>query len=103
MKLFTTKEENICSEWGEMMSCPECGNQNVHFLSCGLVKGNDHYDAWDGRGNAIRIKMWAECGHYWILRLGEHKGYTFMNNEDIKNGFYELDLKKETNIDVDNS
>ena len=69
--------------WGDQLKCPECGFEYVHFLEP-VIKKTDNYDAWDGRGSAIRIPMYCESGHAWEVRYGFHKGYTFVKIENLR-------------------
>ena len=66
------------------IACPKCGNDYVHEGSPEVLKGEDSYKAWLGRGNAIRIPFTCEHDHEFDLMLGHHKGNThlFMEYED---------------------
>jgi hypothetical protein len=70
-----------CPEDGNLMECPFCGFDYVHF-SAPEHKESDDYSAWKGRGGAIRIPMWCEGGHAWDLRFGFHKGNTLLAIEN---------------------
>lgn len=56
--------------------CPVCGFDYVHEGIPYTVKGNDHGDAWEGRGDLIVVPFDGECGHTWELCFGHHKGQT---------------------------
>lgn len=79
---FLTAAEND-PEWGQQLKCPVCGYEFVHFETPS-IKHSDNYDAWEGRGDAIRIPMWCEGGHKWDLRVGFHKGQSFMDVENVR-------------------
>lgn len=65
--------------------CPECGFDYVHIGTAEEVNGNDNYEAgWGGRGDAVRVGMWCEAGHSWVLRFGFHKGQTFAAIEKLE-------------------
>lgn len=65
-------------EWGEEMECPACGFNYVHL-------GNSPEEGdWDGRGGAIRVPFWGECGHAWDLRFGFHKGNMYAAIENCR-------------------
>jgi hypothetical protein len=71
-------------EWGEYVVCPMTGDTFVHISGDPVhIKGNDHYDAWEGRGDACILKFYSENGYAWDLRFGEHKGNVFMKVENI--------------------
>ena|SRR5690349_7636910 len=66
--------------WGprddlQALACPVCGDTYHHWRTPHEVPGNDNYEAgWPGRGNLLVIPIDGECGHYWELCLGSHKG-----------------------------
>ena len=68
-------------EWGQEMHCPWCKMECVHFEEPSYQECDD-YSAWAGRGRALRIPMHCECGCAWTLRLGFHKGTTYVLAED---------------------
>lgn len=68
--------------WGLHIHCPVCQFEYVHFEPA-TFQSSDDYSAWGGRGGALRIPMWCENGHSWVLRFGAHKGYTYMAFEGI--------------------
>lgn len=83
---ITYHTENFVDEWGDMLACPICKDHYVHFEKPKYIFSRDEWrGAWDGRGNAIKIKLNCENGHEWVLRLGHHKGQTYLNVEDVKN------------------
>lgn len=65
-------------EFGNNIMCPVCDTEYVHFNEPEYRKGADSYEAWDGRGDAIYIPMWCEEGHAWNMRIGFHKGMSFI-------------------------
>lgn len=81
-----TKWLKSFDEWGQVIICPKCGSNYVHFEEP-ISIFTDDYKAWDGRGAAIKIPMWCEEDHQWTLRIGFHKGHTYIKNEDIKNRY----------------
>ena len=59
--------------------CPICRDCYVHI---GRVEIRcEEYTSWDGRGDAVHIPFWGECGHRWVLVVGHHKGQTFLKQE----------------------
>jgi hypothetical protein len=66
------------TEWGWKVLCPLCGYDYVHPTAVASHDGEDAYRAWSGRGDAVTVGMWGECGHTWTLCLGHHKGATFL-------------------------
>ena len=72
--LFSDNNGSL-SDYGEVLTCPECGSENVHFYR--PEYSEIEYESWEGRGNAIRIPMKCEGFHKWVLRLGHHKGTSF--------------------------
>jgi hypothetical protein len=68
-------------DWGVQAHCPICGDNYVH-IGDAETRHCDDYSAWQGRGAAIRIAMSCEQGHEWTLRLGFHKGGTFIAIEN---------------------
>ena len=66
------------SGWGLKVVCPVCGFGYVHFKKPVAKKGNDKYEAWDGKGDCIEIEMYCEEGHEWKVVLGAHKGNAFL-------------------------
>ena len=73
--------KNTC--FGVDIRCPVCGFDYVHFSDPISKNGNDNYEAWEGRGDALKIPMCCENGHSWNLRFGFHKGQTFYDFIDI--------------------
>lgn len=70
--------------WGAQFTCPVCECEFIHFESPDYKSGNDNYEAWDGRGSAIRIPMYCENDHTWNLRVGFHKGVTYIGCEILQ-------------------
>jgi len=86
---FSGEKSQVHDNWGAQLVCPECGFQNVHISEVEVVHGNSDKSgqAWEGRGDALKIHCWCEDGHTWTVRFGEHKGYVFIKAENIKNKF----------------
>lgn len=61
--------------------CPVCKDTFVHLKDCEYKKGDDNYQAWEGRGDAVEVGMFCESGHEWKMIMGFHKGNTFLFNE----------------------
>lgn len=78
--LMPAKDEGA---WGQQLRCPVCGYEFVHFEDPN-IQYSDNCEAWEGRGDAIRIPMWCESGHKWELRVGFHKGECFIDTENIR-------------------
>lgn len=79
-ELFTRYDQS--DRQGTRLSCPVCGDNNVHFQDATMLDRNDNYAAGEGRDQELRISMNCECGHSWVLRLGHHKGETFAAIEE---------------------
>ena len=47
------------------------------------VSGYDHYCAWEGRGDVLRVQWWCEGGHAWEVCFGFHKGETVCFVEEL--------------------
>jgi hypothetical protein len=69
-------------DWGRMLHCPVCLFGYVHIGNVVKIDCDD-YSAWAGRGGAVRINLWCENMHYWTVRLGFHKGNTFIDIEKV--------------------
>jgi len=67
-------------DWGVVAQCPVCGTEYNHYGTPHRMDGDD-YTAWYGRGPALRIPFKCEHGHKWNLRIGFHKGYSFLEVE----------------------
>lgn len=78
--------------WGVSVKCPICSCENVHLASAENRSGNDDYQAWGGRGDAVYVEMFCESGCSWDLRLGFHKGTTYMGIENAKTTITDLGL-----------
>jgi hypothetical protein len=58
--------------------CPECGESFVHFEQPHIIKsGNKHGVAWQGKGDLLVVPLWSECGSFFEICFGFHKGNTF--------------------------
>ena len=104
-QMFFTTPVGYCApkSFGNHLVCPYCGFEYVHFESPVYDSGNDHAgSAWEGRGPAIRIPMYCENYHYWTLRFGFHKGYTFAKIEDpyIINQNFLLYVSEDVDTDI---
>ncbi len=77
MKLLSGEENGF----GDKILCPKCPQEYVHTAGEVVKLKSDDYSAWDGRGSALRIPMECESGHKWYIRLGFHKGETYIANE----------------------
>ncbi len=84
---FERKDLEYAGPFGLMVKCPVCGFDYVHIHKPSYQESDD-YTAWLGRGNAVRVPMWCESGHTWELRLGFHKGQTFIAYENIQGNIY---------------
>lgn len=67
---------------GACLHCPICHTENISFGKPEYKHSID-YKAWVGRGPALRIPMYCEQDHCWILRFGFHKGSTYIALEDV--------------------
>lgn len=76
------------SEWGIKVNCPVCGWDYVHFRDPMIIESDD-YTAWSGRGSAIRIPMYCEDGCKWELRIGFHKGNSYLAIENAYKAIHE--------------
>ncbi len=85
--MITYHTENYNDNWGDMLACPKCKDHYVHFRRPRYIKSGDVSGvAWEGRGDAIKLELYCEQGHDWTIRLGHHKGQTYLKVEDIKDG-----------------
>lgn len=64
--------------------CPICKYEYNHIGEVEKHHGKDSYQAWEGRGDLIKIFMECENGHRWNLCLGFHKGNTYIFCEHDK-------------------
>lgn len=86
-RVFLSLSDNPSApeEWGNHLVCPMCGFEYVHFEDAVNDHGTDIAgSAWSGRGGVIKIPMWCENGHVWVLRFGFHKGNTYAAMENVK-------------------
>jgi hypothetical protein len=70
--------ECLCDgQFGPMflVHCPACGFDYNHLSTSEPRRLFVRDDFGDGMGQ--RISFWGECGHYWTLHFGTHKGQTF--------------------------
>jgi len=68
-----------------IISCPECGNENVHLNGLPeFVESHDSYEAWEGRGDMVKIRLRGECEHKWEFCFGFHKGTLFPYIQNIE-------------------
>lgn len=82
-KLFNPLGEIAPDSWGSQLQCPVCSCEYTHFAPP-ILKKNDNYEAWEGRGSAIKIPMYCEFGHEWEIVIGFHKGWCFMGIDNEK-------------------
>ena len=76
--MFGCEEKGNTHEMNWHVKCPVCRFEYVHMSQIiEHVRGKDNYEAWEGRGDLIRIPFNCEEGHSWDLCFGEHKGMTF--------------------------
>lgn len=64
---------------GVLLRCPICDDNNTHV---GLLIGDETLDSvnWDGKiedTSYMKIPMYGECGHPFILIIEQHKGETY--------------------------
>lgn len=80
MKYYHIKTEQ--DSWGDILlskiNCPVCGYDFNHIAETEIRHGKDSYQAWQGRGDLVKIFIEGECGHKWNLCLGSHKGQIFI-------------------------
>ena len=85
LRLPAKSHRNLFGErseaWGSILRCPICDCEFTHVRNITNTTSDD-YTAWDGRGSAQRIFMYCEEGCQWVVRFGQHKGYTYFNVED---------------------
>ena len=76
--MFGREDRGNTHEMNWQVMCPVCRFEYVHMSQIiEHVRGKDNYEAWEGRGDLIRIPFNCEEGHSWDLCFGEHKGMTF--------------------------
>ena len=79
--MFGREDRGNTHEMNWQVMCPVCRFEYVHMSRrrqiIEHVRGKDNYEAWEGRGDLIRIPFNCEEGHSWDLCFGEHKGMTF--------------------------
>ena len=79
--MFGRENRGNTHEMNWQVMCPVCRFEYVHMSRrrqiIEHVRGKDNYEAWEGRGDLIRIPFNCEEGHSWDLCFGEHKGMTF--------------------------
>lgn len=69
------------SSWGEVaaqIGCPVCRFEYVHLDGVEEIPDTDDYEGGWVRGGVIRVKMYCESGHRFVLEFGFHKGNVFM-------------------------
>lgn len=67
--------------YGAQVMCPICHSEYAHIGEI-TQQDSDNYTAWEGRGFAVRLRMYCQGGHEWDMRFGYHKGLTFFNIEN---------------------
>jgi hypothetical protein len=62
------------------IKCPSCGsNWDNDLKEAKLHRGNDNYEAWEGRGDLATITLrCAACRDNFDICLGFHKGKTYL-------------------------
>jgi len=64
-----------------LLYCPACryAPDNMPFAHAGepYVEETDNYEAWSGRGKCVVIPYCGECGHYFEVCFGFHKGFNY--------------------------
>jgi len=77
--MIPTLESNSDFDASKIL-CPVCGGIYSHITHTENREGSDNNKAWMGRGDCHVIEFHGECGHYWTLCIGFHKGenYLFM-------------------------
>lgn len=80
-----------------LLLCPVCQDPNVHLqaveVNAGGLVSKIEYQAphirrgppW-GRGTLIRVLQWAECGHSWTRQIYFHKGQTWEEIFETRQG-----------------
>jgi len=78
LRFLGVLEDSFRDDLGAQLYCPICGDAYVHFGTPDL-RTSDEYTAWKGRGDALYLPMSCESGHAWMLRIGFHKGKSFLD------------------------
>lgn len=73
---------NSCLHWsatpfveGFNLACPRCSSEFFTLHPMQERKGNDNYEAWQGRGDLQILEFnCISCWHSTQIRLGFHKG-----------------------------
>lgn len=78
---FTASDPKFSSN---KLLCPSCDFDYIHADKAQVVKGEDNYKAWHGRGDLIVIDAWCENGHQFQICFGFHKGQTYAYIDNIK-------------------
>lgn len=76
---------------GVRLVCPVCGFDYTHIDKAEHDQRGE-YASWSGRGDAVRIAMYCENGHEWVVRFGFHKGQTWMGIEEVMDKHYDFAL-----------
>jgi len=63
--------------------CPICKDDHIHFVGFPVKEDSDSYQAWEGRGDVVKVPLFCENGHYFSLKLGFHKGNIFISYEQV--------------------
>ena len=75
------RDDEYFTEWGIHITCPYCKGGYTHFEDVSK-RESDKGEAWEGRGGAARIAMFCEeCPNLFYIRVGEHKGFSFLDVE----------------------
>lgn len=64
--------------------CPVCGFNYNQIRNQKLIDGKDDYQAWEGRGDVVKLLFVGECGAEWHMCFGFHKGTTYAYAEVLR-------------------
>ena len=68
--------------WGIRMTCPICRDDYTHIEKV-MHSESESGNVWKGQGDVVRVYMFCEGGHQWIVRMGHHKGNTYFDIDNI--------------------
>lgn len=76
---FSETPSMSCEEWPPILDliCPTCGSNYTHVRNQKHINGEDDYQAWQGRGDVVKLLCIGECGAEWHMCFGFHKGTTY--------------------------
>lgn len=85
IKDLIARDTGNYADWGVQITCPYCYGNYTHFEST-EQKETDNGDVWEGRGGAARVAMFCEqCPQLFYIRIGEHKGFSFLGVKTSNN------------------